>query len=416
MKNIKSIKPTFFQLAILPLAIGATLAGTSVSAAPNNAPSFTPGAETTANGCDGLVSHTGWAQNVTDGDGETSGLKFRITGISNPDIFSEFPFVSWPSLTLTYRIKPGTPAGMASTVTAVLTDTSGTGQGGSDTSEPQSWQISTSGCTDVDLDGIADEIDPEITLPVDTDGDGILDRDDDDDDNDGISDADEGDGLVDTDGDGIPDSLDTDSDNDGILDADETGDSDNDGIPDSQEPNGDDVTTDTDGDGITDDIDIDDDNDGIPDALEGDGNVDTDNDGVPDSRDLDSDNDGTSDLIESGADAATLDTNNDGMIDGPVGSNGLADVLETSVDSGELITAPADSDADGTLDSQDDSVGGSGVSDDPVVDGQSGTGNSLIETGLKGGGCAIGTGSAFDPLLLLTALMATLGLRRRRNR
>ncbi|OED39184.1 hypothetical protein AB833_16765 [Chromatiales bacterium (ex Bugula neritina AB1)] len=374
------------------MAIGAALASPVLSAAPNNAPSFAPGAEPTSNGCDGLVEISNWAQQVTDGDGETSGMKFIMKGISNPDIFSKYPFVSWPSLTLSYRIKPGTPAGLSSTVTAVLQDTSGTGQGGNDTSEAKSWSIATSGCTDIDLDGIADEIDPEIVLPVDTDGDGIYDRDDDDDDNDGIPDVDEGSGLVDTDGDGTPDSLDTDSDNDGILDADEPGDSDGDGIPDSQEPNGDDVTTDTDGDGITDDIDLDDDNDGIPDSLEGDGAVDTDGDGIPDSRDLDSDGDGISDLVESGADAAALDTDNDGMIDGPVGNNGLADALETSVDSGVLIAPPGNGDT--------------------VVDGQSGDG---VARSSGGGGCTLGTGSGFDPLLLLTALMAVVGLRRRRT-
>lgn len=343
------------RMALLPISVAAALASAPLAAAPNNAPSFSAGPDTTHSACDGPIALTGWAQNVTDGDGETSGLRFLMTGISNPEIFSDLPFVSWPSRTLGYQIVPGTPGGLSSTITAVLIDSSGTGQGGSDTSDPVSWTINTSGCTDIDLDGIADEIDPEITPPLDTDGDGIADSIDTDDDNDGIPDSEEGDGVLDTDGDGVADSLDTDSDNDGILDADEPGDSDNDGIPDSQEPASGDVTTDTDGDGLTDDVDPDDDNDGISDIDEGNGLTDTDGDGIPDSRDPDSNNDG-------------------------IGDNG--DLLD----------------------------------DDSVVDPQAGDGNSLIETGLKGGGCSVlGSNGAFDPLLLLTALMAMIGLRRRKS-
>lgn len=342
-----------FAPLALSAAVAAALVAAPTYAAPNNPPSYTPGENPTSTPCDGFVRFTEWAQNVTDGDGETSGLSFRITGISNPDMFVEFPWVSWPSLTLTYQLKPGTEAGAFSTVTAVLIDTSGTGQGGSDTSEPQTWTITAGGCTDADLDGIADEIDPEITPLVDTDGDGIYDVLDDDDDNDGILDVDEGNGLLDTDGDGTPDSLDTDSDDDGIPDSEETGDADNDGIGDSEEPSGTDVTTDTDGDGITDDIDTDDDGDGIPDVDEGDGILDTDGDGIPDSLDLDSDNDG-------------------------IGDDGNA------------------------------------IEDEPVVDPQSGDNDALIETGLNGGGCTLNAGSAFDPILMLSGLLAMVGLWRRR--
>lgn len=358
------------SLASLPVCIAAALFASGAQAAPNNPPSFNPGFNPTSSPCDGDVRFVEWAQNVTDGDGETSGLNFRITGISNPEIFSTFPFVSWPSRTLTYTLKPGTPGGSSSTVTAVLRDTSGTGQGGSDTSEPRTWTIFTEGCTDVDLDGIADEIDPEIRLPLDSDGDGIFDRDDLDDDNDGIPDAVEGDGLVDTDGDGIPDSLDLDSDNDGLLDVAEGGnadadldgdgridgdvdadgvpvnsngavtDSDGDGIPDSQEPNGVDISTDTDGDGILDDIDEDDDGDGVSDIDEGTG--DSDGDGIPDS--LDPDTDGS-----------------------------------------QVVTV------------------------------QSGSVNRMVETGLSGGGCTVGVSGGFDPLMLMAGLLAAMGLRRRKT-
>jgi len=357
------------RLTSLPICISAALFASNAHAWPNNAPSFDPGFNPTSTPCDGAVRFPGWAQNVTDGDGETSGLGFIMTGVSNPEIFATFPFVSWPSLTLTYTLKPGTPAGSSSTITAILRDTSGTGQGGSDTSEPRSWTIFTDGCTDVDLDGIADEIDPEISLPVDSDGDGIFDDADLDDDNDGIPDDIEGNGLIDTDGDGLPDSLDLDSDNDGLLDVVEGGngaadidgdgmmdggvdsdgipvnangnvtDSDGDGIPDSQEPNGVDVSTDTDGDGISDDVDEDDDGDGVSDVDEGTG--DSNGDGIPDS--LDPDTDGS-----------------------------------------QVVT----------------------VQSEPI--------NTTIETGLNGGGCTLGGGSGFDPLLMMSGLFALLGLRRRK--
>lgn len=343
---MKSIICKALPIAVTTVvALGITAPGYG---APNNPPSFEPGFVPVVSPCDGEFVMADWAVNVTDGDGETSGLSFLITGISNPEIFVQFPFVSWPSLTLSYRLKPGTPAGSSSQVTAVLIDTSGTGQGGSDTSEPVTWTITTAGCVDEDLDGVEDSIDPEI-LFIDTDGDGIHDAVDTDDDNDGLSDLQEGNGVVDTDGDGIPDSLDTDSDNDGIPDAQETGDSDGDGIPDSQEPNNTDVSTDTDGDGIPDDIDTDDDNDGLSDDEEGNGLVDTDGDGIPDSLDPDSNNDG-------------------------IGDN-----------------------------------------ESPQVDPQAGIVNGVVETGLNGGGCSLTGKSAFDPVLLLLAAFAGLGLMRRRK-
>ncbi len=420
-----------FALNATSMAITTALVSTlaaPVYAAPNNPPSFAAGTVPAASACDGEIRLTGWAVDVTDGDGETSGLSFRMTGVTNPDIFIQYPFVSWPSLTLSYRLKPGTPAGVSSHVTAILRDTSGTGQGGSDTSEPVTWTIVTAGCVDVDLDGIDDSIDPEI-LFIDTDGDGLHDNVDPDDDNDGLSDREEGNGLIDTDGDGIPDSIDTDSDNDGIADADENGDSDGDGIPDSQEPNDSDVTTDTDGDGITDDVDTDDDNDGLSDEQEGDGQIDTDGDGIPDSRDPDSDNDGVPDAQENG------DTNGDGILDsqqpGIDGSNGngvdtdgdgIPDNIDPDDDNDGLTddqegNGLVDTDGDGIPDSRDPDSNNDGIGDNesPEVDPQSGISNTFVETGLKGGGCSVSNGSAFDPMLLFMAIFAGVGLFRRKN-
>lgn len=180
------------------------------------------------------------------------------------------------------------------------------------------------GGTDANGDGIIDDPttnEGTLTVPTDTDADGIGDWREIDSDNDGtndnvgtpLQDADSnGDGLVDdttdTDGDGIADAIDRvdghgtlpDADGDGILDETEGSgdtdgdgmpdfmddDSDNDGIPDSVE-GGDvpDMPTDTDGDGMPDYVDTDSDNDGLDDSLEGDGDVD--NDGIPNYLDAD---------------------------------------------------------------------------------------------------------------------------------
>ena len=145
----------------------------------------------------------------------------------------------------------------------------------------------------------------------DTDGDGINNDSDIDDDGDGITDVQEGNGILDTDGDGIPDSLDEDSDGDNVPDICEGHDPDNDGYPNQIKPKGIDTDgdglddafdpdnggdsaamPDTDGDGFNNYVDLDDDQDGLntPDEDEnGDGNPlndDGDEDGYPDFLDV----------------------------------------------------------------------------------------------------------------------------------
>lgn len=365
-----SVKPkTTCPLLPATLSLMVALASTATVAAPNNAPSFSLGPEPTSSACDGEVRFPGWAQNVTDNDGGTSGLSFEIRDVTNQQIYVKKPHLSWPSLTLSYQLKPGTAGDLVSTITAVLQDTSGTGQGGSDTSGPQSWNIYTESCADADGDG--------------------------------ISDADEGSGVLDTDGDGTADSQDNDSDNDGLIDANENNDSDGDGISDSAEVDGDDVSTDSDGDGISDELDIDDDNDGIIDSLEGLGQIDTDQDNLPDSRDLDSDNDGLFDFEESGIDLTTITFTEDGVITSDSGINGFIDVLELNVDGGTPITALPDSNQNGIPDFQDP--------DGIFQSDESTPGPAVISTGLNG------TGTAFDPFLFLLALIATMGIYRRKG-
>jgi len=192
-------------------------------------------------------------------------------------------------------------------------------------------------------------------------------------DGDGISNANEGAGLVDTDGDGVADFADGDSDADGIPDLAEGGgdfdsdgvsnardlDSDNDGINDVIEGGG----TDANGNGLQDpsgDANPDEDGDGIVDsadpndAVAGGGNgsalplPDSDGDGARNFLDVDSDNDTISDLVESGLGAT--DSNNDGIGDG---ADPDGDGLIVSVDGlpgarGDANgSTPIDTDGDG---------------------------------------------------------------------
>ncbi len=269
----------------------------------------------------------------------------------------------------------------------------------------------------------------DLSVILDTDGDGIPDSQDLDDDNDGILDTAEGDGNLDTDGDGIVDSLDLDADNDGILDVDEAGhgaaDSDGDGMVDG--PTGanglpDAVETgtetgvpatppiDTDGDGIEDFQDLDSDNDGLNDVLEsggsdpdgdgivgtgapvdGDGDgindvvdpsqggtpvpvLDTDGDGVEDYQDLDSDNDGVNDVVEGGN--AALDPDGNGTIDGPDGDgDGIQDPVDPAIGFGDAGNGDApDSDGDGVEDYQDLDSDNDGIND--VIESGNGSADS----------------------------------------
>lgn len=160
--------------------------------------------------------------------------------------------------------------------------------------------------TDDDNDGVLDADDAfplDASESVDTDNDGIGNNADTDDDNDGVLDTDDAfplDALesVDTDSDGIGNNADTDDDNDGVLDAD-------DAFPlDASE------SVDTDSDGIGNNADTDDDNDGVPDTrdafpLDAAESVDTDNDGIGNNADTDDDNDGVADS----QDAFPLDAN-----------------------------------------------------------------------------------------------------------
>ncbi len=295
------------------------------------------------------------------------------------------------------------------------------------------------GVTDSDGDGISDFQESQGGLPIDTDGDSIIDALDPDSDNDGISDLDEG--LTDSDGDGIPDAYDFDdagpmagdSDEDGLPDdiecpggwpncadsdgdgqadyaefADQDGDgvsnandldSDNDGIPDvSEYPSGIAPYGDADGDGIANYLDADDRGDGVAsdcDDIDDNGVCDTpgssfdsDGDGIANHLDLDSDGDGIVDSLEAGHGG---DSDGDGVVDcvAGVGANGLCDDLESSPESGVrnyglLNTDGALAGGDSTpdfLDLDSDGDGTFDLGEISAFDGLDPDGDGVLDTG-----------------------------------
>ena len=250
------------------------------------------------------------------------------------------------------------------------------------------FDVTNTGGTDANLDGLDDAV-----RPPDTDGDGVRDFRDLDSDNDGVFDVTEA-GLVDTnidaladapqaptavardtDADGTPDFRDLDSDGDGARDINEAGlaaldangdgridvvaDTDGDGVPNVRDGSpllfG--SLVDRDNDGVADALDQDLDNDGIPNAA--DGGDDTDGDGVPNMSDLDSDGDGISDIIEAGG----TDTNGDGRVDNftDADGDGLANRVDPTT-AGTPWPLP-DSDGDGITDHRDMDSDGDGFTD-----------------------------------------------------
>ncbi len=252
----------------------------------------------------------------------------------------------------------------------------------SDASESGSVDSDGDGKVDgmVDIDGLVGGV--VNNNPIDTDGDLVPDHEDLDSDNDGLSDVTEsgltdedGDGIVDglvddegliagtinnspidTDGDMVPDHEDLDSDNDGLSDVTESG------------------STDSNGDGEVDGMA---DSNGLVDGIINNAPIDTDSDMIPDHEDLDSDNDGLSDVSESG----TVDSDGDGKVDGIADTNGLVEgiVNNNPIDTdGDLVPdhEDLDSDNDGLSD-----VAESGSTDedgDAMVDGNTDS-NGLVE-------------------------------------
>lgn len=229
---------------------------------------------------------------------------------------------------------------------------------------------------DSDGDGIDDptEVGPNLALPLDSDGDGVIDALDP--------------SLVDTDGDGVPDQNDAGNSDPCSPDASHAvclaHDSDSDGLTNSQEDSlgTDRNVADSDGDGTLDGAEAgtpatptDTDGDGVIDALES-STTDTDGDGLTDQ--LDSANANVCAPNASSAACLALDSDGDGLTNGEedtlgtsrgtadTDGDGQTDVAEV----GGNVASPLDSDGDGVIDALDSSIvdtDGDGVMDESDV-------------------------------------------------
>ncbi|HSX60788.1 MAG TPA: Ig-like domain-containing protein, partial [Tahibacter sp.] len=112
----------------------------------NHAPSFTAGGNQTSLEDAGPQTVNPWATAISDGDGNTQALDFQITGNTNPGLFSAAPAVAADG-TLTYTAAAN--ANGTASITLVLHDNGGTGNGGVDTSPPQTFTITVTAVNDV---------------------------------------------------------------------------------------------------------------------------------------------------------------------------------------------------------------------------------------------------------------------------
>ena len=119
----------------------------SILSAPNQAPSFTAGANQTALEDGGPQAVAGWATAISPGPVAEIGqdVTFNVTGNTNPALFSIAPAIS-PAGTLTYTSAPNATG--VSTLTVVLQDNGGTADGGVDTSAAQTFTITVTGVND----------------------------------------------------------------------------------------------------------------------------------------------------------------------------------------------------------------------------------------------------------------------------
>ena len=114
---------------------------------PNQAPSFTKGADPTVLEDAGAQTVNGWATAIDDGDpGSVQNLTFQVTNNTNPGLFSAGPAVDAATGNLTYT--PAANANGSATITLVLKDDGGTAIGGVDTSAPQTFDINVTAVND----------------------------------------------------------------------------------------------------------------------------------------------------------------------------------------------------------------------------------------------------------------------------
>jgi hypothetical protein len=113
----------------------------------NDVPSFTKGADQTANEDGGVQTATGWATSISKGPADESAqtVTFEITNNTNSALFSAGPAIT-SNGNLTYT--PAANANGNATVTLRLTDDGGTANGGADTSATQSFSITINSVND----------------------------------------------------------------------------------------------------------------------------------------------------------------------------------------------------------------------------------------------------------------------------
>jgi len=105
----------------------------------NHAPSFTKGADQSVLEDAAPQNIAGWATAISQGSGDSGqALTFQVTGNTNAALFAVAPAVS-PAGDLGYTLAPN--ANGSATITLVLHDDGGTGNGGVDTSAPQTFVI-----------------------------------------------------------------------------------------------------------------------------------------------------------------------------------------------------------------------------------------------------------------------------------
>lgn len=134
--------------------VGANSGAAYVFVDPNDAPSFTPGANQTEFEDSGSHTVVGWATNILAGPPDESGqtVHFELTGNTNPSLFSVVPAIATDG-TLTYTA--AADAFGTATITVVLKDNGGTLNGGVDTSAPAVFTITLTGINDAPTFAIA---------------------------------------------------------------------------------------------------------------------------------------------------------------------------------------------------------------------------------------------------------------------
>jgi len=113
----------------------------------NDAPSFTKGPDQTVNEDSGMQFLSRWATNLSVGapNESSQSLTFQVTTNTNPTLFQSGPAVDAVG---DLAFAPATNANGTATITIVAKDNGGTGNGGVDTSAPQTFTVTVNAVND----------------------------------------------------------------------------------------------------------------------------------------------------------------------------------------------------------------------------------------------------------------------------